>query len=170
MITRLATLVAFLLVASAAHAQSIIWSAVGTTCVPDGATVGHYTTGTSVASVRHLGNQTGTLTFTCRVSRVDTATTDWVLKLSYRDSTGTGGGASVVAKLYRLRIGNYTPALIDTVTSNSSSVTGNNTINSTASFSHTFNFDMNTYFVQVVLTRASSSQNVQFHSTAIEEK
>jgi len=169
MFTRLIAIFAFLVVASAAQGQTIPWSAVGTTCVPNGATVGHYQTTATVGGVRHLGAETGTLVFTCTVQPFTTAITAWVLKLNYRDSTGMAASASVVARLYRMPFADSTPVLVETLSSNSFAATALTSKSSIASFNHTFNFTNNVYFVQVTMAR-NGAQVVQFHSVAIEEK
>jgi hypothetical protein len=120
--------------------------------------------------VQHAGNQTGTLVFICPIDRVDTTPTDWVLRMSYRDSTGPATAGSVVAKLYRVAKGAFAPVLISTLNSNSFPDTGNKAAASSASFPLTLDFDANAYFVRVTLSRTASNQVVRLFSVGLEEK
>ena len=166
MIIRAFFVLAFVCIASSAQA-AVGWSAAGSACTPNGATVGHYTSA-NAAGVTFSGSDVGSLVFTCSFDRFDSGTTDWVLKLSYRDSTGTGVSGQVLARVYKLPIGTYTPVVLKSVSSNGFNVTANNTIVS-GSFNHSFDFDTNVYFVQVTLTRAASSEIVTFVSVVLDQ-
>jgi hypothetical protein len=165
MITRLFAVLAFLFAVTSAQAQ-VGWSAAGTACVPNGPTVGKYTS-VGAAGVRHAGNNVGSLVFTCSMDRFNSGTTTWVLRLAYRDSTGAAGTASVIARIYHMDKEGFTPVLLATANSNSSSSTGK-VIVSSGDFNHTFDFEQNVYFVQVMLSRSAGNQIVQFHSVVLE--
>jgi hypothetical protein len=100
------------------------------------------------------------------MDRFDTGTTNWVIKLTYRDTTGTDTTASVVARIYSLPIGSSSPNSLKSVSSNSSAVTTTNMITST-SFNHAFDFDTNVYFAQVTLSR-TGTQTVIFYSVVLD--
>jgi hypothetical protein len=155
----------FLCLASTAQAQ-VGWSSAGTACVPSAATIGHHAN-TGAAGVKFNATDVGTIVFTCSMDRFDTGTTNWRIKLTYRDSTGTGTTAQVLGRVYMLPIESTTATVLKSLSSNASAATVNNTIVSTA-FTHPFDFDTNVYFVQVTLTRAASSENVTLFSVLIE--
>jgi hypothetical protein len=165
MITRLFAVLVFLFAVTGAQAQ-VGWSAAGTACVPTGATVGKYAS-VNGAGVKHDGTEVGSLIFTCSMDRFNSGTTFWTLRLAYRDSTGSAGTASVIARLYRMDKNDFTPVQLGVANSNASTETGNNIVFS-PDINHTFDFETNVYFVQVTLTRSASNQVVRFYSVVIE--
>ena len=166
MITRVLALVVFFSLTSAAHAfTTVAWGAAGTTCVPDRATVSKFEA-VNPATLRHVGAQVGALVFTCNVERFDTPNQSWSLRISYRDSTGMGTTASVVARLYRVSLTGAAPSLIGTASSDTFGATGNTT--QFEAFNHTFTFETHAYFVQLTLTRAVSTEIVRLSSVSIE--
>jgi hypothetical protein len=150
--------------ATAAQAQ-VGWSSAGTGFVPTGATLGKYES-VNAAGIRFTGNEVGNLVFTCSMDRFNSGTTNWMVRISYRDSTGSTTTAAVVARVYRIPISDYAPVSLKTVTSNSSATTTKNTIDS-STFTHMFDFDVNVYFVQVTLSRAASSQIIELYSVVL---
>ena len=164
MIIRLLTVLAFLCLASAAQAQNN-WSAPASACVPADDAAGRYES--DIAFVRHLGTNVDPIALTCQMDRFNSGTSAYNLKITYRDSTGTATSASVLARLYRMAIGTATPIQITEVNSNSSAVTGTNTVAS-PEFNHTFDFEANTYWVRVVIKRANSSQTVILYSLVLD--
>jgi hypothetical protein len=168
MITRLFAVMAFVCVATQAHAQ-VGWNAAAIACVPAAETIGNFESTGSIG-VQHAAAKTGSLIFVCPVYRFDSTPTDWVMRMSYRDSTGTATTASVVARLYRVPKDTFAPVAIATLSSNSFADTANNAASSAASFDHTFDFDANAYYVRVTLTRSATSQIVRFYSVGLEEK
>jgi hypothetical protein len=164
MTIRLFLIIAFTFAATAAHAN-VGWSSAGTACAPTGDTVGKYVSN-NAAGVKFAGTEVGDLVFTCSMDRFDTGTTNWVIKLTYRDTTGTDTTASVVARIYSLPIGSSSPNSLKSVSSNSSAVTTTNMITST-SFNHAFDFDTNVYFAQVTLSR-TGTQTVIFYSVVLD--
>jgi len=141
-----------------------VWSSPGTACVPTGTTNGRYQS-SGVLAVRHLGTETGSIVFTCQIEPFSDTNNSWAMQLNYRDSTGQGTSARVLARLYSVPLFGTAPTLLTTATSNSSSVTTNNVIDST--FAHTFDFNTNVYFVQVTLTRSASNEIVLLNSVSI---
>jgi hypothetical protein len=155
----------FLCLATGAQAQ-VGWSSAGAACVPSPDTIGHHAN-SGAAGMKFSGTDVGTLVFTCSMDRFNSGTTNWAIRLTYRDSTGTATSAQVLARVYMLPIGSATATVLKSVSSNSSATTGNNTVVSGA-FMHTFDFEVNVYFVQVTMTRAASSENVTFYSVVLE--
>jgi hypothetical protein len=86
--------------------------------------------------------------------------------MTYRGSRETGTGAFVRARVYRAAIGT-TPAFIGFVNSNCSAST---VINSLAgpTFTHTFDFEANIYWLRVELRRTSTAQTVFFYSAVLD--
>jgi hypothetical protein len=167
MISRLFAVIALMLVAGGAQAQTVsAWNAVAATCVPSATSVRNYRN-FGATSVGHIGARTGKLVFTCGIDHFTVPGTDWRLHLAYRDSTGTRPAASVIARLYRVRTNNSpTPILIATANSNTSAATGSSVVIS--AFTHDFNFSTDSYFVQVSVTRSARTQIARFYSAWIE--
>ena len=165
MLTRWFLIIAFTFAATAAHA-AVGWSSAGTACAPTCDTVGKYAS-QNASGVKFAGTQVGDLVFTCSMDRFNSGTTSWVIKLTYRDTTGAGTTASVTARIYRVPIGTSTPNSLRSVTSNSSAVTTVNTITSTP-FTEMFDFDSFVYFAQVIMTRAASSETVHFYTVVLD--
>ena len=164
MTARLLALLFALCLTSAAEAQ-IIWSMPGSACVPDEATTRFNRHNVGNASVQHAAGNVDLVVLTCPIPRFDSGAPDWGLALIYQDSTGTAVAAFVRARLYRMAIGTATPQLLATASSNSSSTTTLNDVDTI--FSHTFNFATHTYWVRVDLERALTNQTVIFHSVAL---
>lgn len=165
MIARLLALLFAVCVASSAQAEGF-WSAPGSSCVPD-----HNTTKDNRAlfgnpSVRHAATAVDPIILTCGIQGFESAAPNWHLRLTYQDSTGTAASAFVRARLFRMGVSSATPVPMTTVTSNSSTTT---TLNSeiSSSFTHTFDFVSNVYWVRVELDRNATSQIVIFHSVAL---
>jgi len=166
MTIRLLTLLFALCLGSTAGAQNN-WSVPGNVCIPSAATIKSDLHRTTLAAVRHAGTKVGTILLTCQMERFNSGTAAWNLKLTYQDSTGTGTTAFVRARLYRMAIGSVTPVLLATVSSNSSASTDVNTASS-SELAHTFDFEVNTYWVRVELKRKSSSETVILHSIVLD--
>jgi hypothetical protein len=169
MIARLLAIIFILVATTGAHAQVVGWNMAAHGCVATAETSGKYVS-TGAIGVQHGAGKTGTLVFICPVDRFDNTPTDWVLRMSYRDSTGTANTASVVARLYRVPKDTFAPVAVATLNSDSFADTTNNAAKSASSFAHTFGFDANAYFIRVTLTRAAANQIVRFYSVGLEEK
>jgi hypothetical protein len=168
MITRLLAIIFVLVTATGAHAQ-VGWNAAAAACVPSAETIGKFESSGAIG-VQHAATKTGSLIFVCPVYRFDSTPTDWVMRMSYRDSTGTATTASVVARLYRVPKDTFAAIAVETLSSNSFTETTNNAAKTVASFDHTFDFDANAYYVRVALTRSATNQIVRFYSVGLEEK
>jgi hypothetical protein len=162
---RSVSLLAALCFAQAAQAEFGLNSP-ATACVPDQATIRNNRMLVDNASVRHAAGNVEPIALTCPVVPFTPSPTEWALRMTYRDSTGTAAGAIVRARLYRMAQGGNTPALLATVHSNLSADTGLNFLESPFS-THNFNFNLNTYWVRVDLDRAAASQTVIFYSIVV---
>ena len=145
------------------------WSVPGSTCIPIGASAPKVRV--NLAAVDHASTATGPIFLNCQIERFDSGASQWALALMYRDSTGTNASAGVVAQIFSLDTNpsslSATPVLVTTVSSNSSNIKDtNNTVFSL--FTHTFNFEANTYFARVILTRAATNQTVILHSLKLQ--
>jgi hypothetical protein len=72
-----------------------------------------------------------------------------------------------VAQIFRMTLTVFTPAVLATASSDTSSATGNNFVFS-PTFTHSFNSSINTYWARVILKRTSTSQTVVFHSLKLQ--
>jgi hypothetical protein len=151
--------------AGAAQAQTL-WSTTANSCVPDDDTIKAERYKVNLASVQHATDNVGMITVNCPVTRFSSMLSGWRIGLAYRDSTGTGAAASVRARLYRMVIGQFTPAVIAEVNSNAGAATGNTNLSSSA-FTHVFEFGMANYWIRVDLDRSALSETVIFHSVAV---
>lgn len=143
----------------------IAFNTPGSGCVPDHATIQENRALVGNANVRHAGANLQPIVLTCPIAPFASGTGDWILRMTYLDSTGMGAGAFVRARLYRMAIGGSVPVLLETANSNSSGLTGLTTLNS--GFSHTFDFLANTYWVRVDLDRSTAAQDVILYSIMI---
>jgi hypothetical protein len=163
---RLLGFLAAMCLATAAQAQNV-WSTPGSACTPSADTVAAANYRTNVESVQHAAGDVGQIVLFCPMPRFNSGTTDWNLTMTYRDSTGTGTGAFVRARVYRAAIGTIPAFMVGVVNSNSSAST---VINSLAgpTFTHTFDFEANIYWLQVELNRSSTAQTVFFYSAVLD--
>ena len=165
MLARFIAIIGFVCVATAAQAFTLVaWSTAGTACVPRGQSVAKYGD-FNAASVAHKTGQVGGIGFICHVERFDSPNRSWALQMAYRDSTGAGNTASVTGTLYRIPLNGFSPTIVGTVDSEVNPVLGNQVLQ--APFSHGFNFETNTYFVSIVLTRTAATEFVRLFSAAI---
>jgi hypothetical protein len=168
MIVRVLALLCAVCLASGAQAE-VAWSIPGSGCVPTDVTTKFDRNKDGNASVQHAPNNVDLIILTCPIPRFTSGTTNWSLRLTYRDSTGTRPAVAFVrARLYRMPFGSATPGTpLATANSNSSSITTLNTVDS-ALFPQTFDFDTYIYWVRVDLNRAATNQTVIFHSVWLE--
>jgi len=165
MLNRFVVLIFALSFAAAAHAQTRGSPAV--TCSPDAQTVAGGGLKTNLASIQHNTGATGTLTVNCQLERFESGTTDWVLRLVYRDSTGTDPAAHARARLYRMPIGGTAITLMATAFSNTSATTTNTSILS-AEFTGQFDFPTYVYWIRLDLKR-DGNETVVIHSYNLEQ-
>jgi Chaperone of endosialidase len=148
-------------------AQAVTVSMPGSGCVPDPAQILAQRIEVGNASVRHAGTHINPIVLTCTILPFRTGGgTDWTLRITYRDSTGTSSSGVVRARLYRMPIGTADPILLATVNSNANATMGTTLLESPP-FSHTFNFNTNTYWVHVDLDRSASDQAVILHAISL---
>ena len=165
MLNRFVVLIFALSFATAAHAQTRGSPAV--ICSPDAQTVASGGLKTNLASIQFDTGATGTLTLNCQLERFDSGTAAWVLRLVYRDSTGTDLAAHARARVYRMPIGGTTATLMGTAFSNTSATTTNTSILS-PEFTHPFDFAANVYWIRLDLMRVGN-QTVVIHSYNLEQ-
>lgn len=161
---RILSVVAALCIPTVANSQTP-WSATGSGCVPDHATIANNRTVVGPALVRHANNNVDKIVLNCAIQAFTLADTNWVLFLDYEDSTGRGTQAIVRARLYSMSFAGGDPTVIATANSNSSNITGRDLL--AAPFVHTFDFDSNVYWVRVELDRNSTNQIVILYAVAL---
>jgi hypothetical protein len=167
MIARLFSSLLFTICLAGGAQAGIFWGTVGSNCVPADATIEFNRHKVNPASVEHAPDNIGLIILNCPITRFNTPLTSWRLSLSYRDSTGTGTGAFIRARLYKLENGMFTPVVLGEFNSNDFNVTGSTTRISPP-FTHTFRFSVNNYWVRVEFDRSSTSQSVIFHSVVLD--
>lgn len=159
-------LVSLIGVSAGAQAQNN-WSAPGSVCVPSGASIRAGNFDTNQAAVLFSPGALGEIFLHCPIARFNSGTTEYNLKLTYRDSTGTATTGSVRAVLFFSPIGGATPEILGSVTSNTSAVTTLTTLASPV-ITHTFDFEANIYWLRVVLKRTATNQIVIFHNVYLD--
>lgn len=162
MIIRLLAIIAAISFAGVADAQNS-FSTPASACVPSDDTIEFNRHLVGNADVRHATGNVDQIVLVCPIARFNVGTTNWNLKLTYVDSTGTSTDAFVKAYLYQMAVGSATPVLLTLANSNGSAVTGLNTISS-ATFAHTFDFEANIYWVRVVMDRTLTNQTAIAHA------
>ena len=136
-------------------------------CVPNRTTMQDNRAQVGTASIRHAGSNTDPIILTCTIPPFDAeGTEDWMLGMTSVNSNGTGPNAFVRARLYRMEIGSDTPVLLASVNSNVDENTGVNFLGSNV-FTHTFNFNINAYWVHVDLDRSSTAQDAILHAVFV---
>jgi hypothetical protein len=166
MIIRLFFLATFICFANVAQAQ-ILLHVPASSCTPDSVTIRSNRHVTANGSVKHAAGNVDKITLICPITPFVTGHTDWVILLTYVDSTGESTAASVRAQLFQMTIGTDTANLIATVTSNLSDETTVET--ELRRFTHTFAFDGNSYWIRLELSRADASQTVIAYSVALRD-
>lgn len=166
MFLRCFVLFAAIFVTGAAQAQNN-WNSPGSACVPasDGSSVVRHTT--NISSVRFATGAVGQIVLICPMSRFNSGTSSYVLKLTYVDSSGTGTTSSVIAQAYMMANETDNPVLLATAKSNNSAATGLNTVASPV-FSHTYDFEANTYWIRVLIRRDATNETAIFHSAVLD--
>ena len=132
-------------------------------CTPSDTTIRFDRHLLGAASVQHATNNVNAITLLCPMSRFNSGTTTWNLKMTYVDSTGKASSAYARAYVYRMAIGSAAPVILGMANSDASALTGLNTISS-APIAHTFDFEKYIYWVRVDLVRALTSQTVIVYS------
>ena len=163
MLPRLSAL-AFLVVCLPGAAQAqVAWGLPANVCVPDGATTTFNRHRNSNEIVFHAEGNLDQILLNCSVGFFSHGGgTRWRLGLLYRDSTGVGTGAFIRARIFRKPAPGGFTTLMQEINSNSFASTGV-TSQQSATFTHTFDFAANSYWVQVVMDRSATSESVQFH-------
>ena len=159
-------LLLFFAVCFAAPAMAQGWSMPGSGCVPNDITAKFERHLHGNATVQHAPANVDLIIVTCPVTGITNETTNWVVSLTYRDSTGTGAQSYVLARLYRMAVGTTNPVLLAQVNSNKSPAIGISTVNSPP-FTHTFDFTDNVYWIRVQLDRAATNQLAILYSVAL---
>lgn len=148
----------FILGATSAHAGNYAWSSTASACTPEPSSVSLASFDSVSGTVQFAAGQTGTIKLTCAVSGFDknflTTTVDR-LQISHVDYQG---GTACRVRAHLLRLAHKPPLSGATIASVSSTDTGSNTYASAVqAFTHSFNFDANYYWVQLVVERNSTA-------------
>jgi hypothetical protein len=164
---RLLTFVFALCFAGAAQAQ-FSWIMTADVCVPAAASVAAGNLQTNVGSVQFAAGKTGQIVLNCRIEPFDTSggNTQWVLQMTYQDSTGANAAAFVSPRLYTQVVG-ASPQIVKRINSNSTSATGGSFGTFGQTFTHEFNFNGQAYWVRVILDRSATNQIVAIQNLAI---
>ena len=119
------------------------------------------------ASVRFSAGTAGSFTLNCPVQKFTSATSGWNLKFTYQDSSGKLLGGQAMAQLFMLPAGSASPALLASVNSNASGLTGLATLASPL-LTHTFDFEHNIYWIRIILKRDDPKYMVAAHSVVLD--
>ena len=138
-------------------ASAATWSSSGSVCEPGVDGAGLYTF--SGAKFLFSGSNTGEVRTRCQVSNpMDSGVPPWnTMVVGYQDPDGTGINYQVTAQLVRVDKSTGVSTFIKTFSSNS--FVGTGATSHSASFTHTFDFDNNAYFVTLTLDRVDSTNN-----------
>jgi hypothetical protein len=141
-------------------ALAATWSTSGSVCEPGVESAGLYTL--SGAKFLFSGTNTGEIKARCQVTNpMDSGVPPWsTMVVGYQDPDGTGINYQVTAQLIRVDKSSGASTIIKTFSSNSFVGTGATSHN--VSFTHTFDFDSNAYYVTLTLDRVDSSNNPAF--------
>jgi hypothetical protein len=131
------------------------WSASASVCQPSEKSTGLYQF--DGAHFSFSGSNTGEIIARCHVTNpMDSGVPPWnTLVVGYTDPDGTGINYQVTAQLARVDKSSGTATILKTFSSNSFVDKGSTSHN--VSFTHTFDFDNNAYFVTLTLDRVSTS-------------
>ncbi len=144
-----------------------VWSSAAVACTPTSGTINkaNYSSGTYVA---HRGKKTSVIVLNCPIWNVTAfaGNPNWYLDVTYLDSNGSGGGAVVEVRVMRQ---NLQSGVTDQVGLFSSNNNENSTAihQSTVTFSHSFDFQINAYYVQIKLDRSSTAQKVRAYNVEL---
>lgn len=168
-----------LAVAAATVPQSALansWTMAGAGCVPTGQTTNAHLVFNSAGDAGFAAGAVGEIILTCPV--VPTIQRAQALAITYRDTDGSGTGATIIATLRRKSLINGSAATVGTATNTNTGpvVTGYAQIGSFLTSScftaHTFDFTNFAYYVQINIRRTTTTQTplfggVRLHSDVI---
>lgn len=164
---RTIAVVASVFASSGAAQAATFWSVPASACVPvvDRGNIPIHKA--NAASVQFSGANIGTIVLNCPIQPYDGSGYNPRLRLTYQDSTGTNAGAAITVQIRKMTIGTVDPAVLFSASSDSVAITGPNSL-TTDFLGAPLDFETNTYWARVVLTRTSSTQTVVFHALTIE--
>jgi hypothetical protein len=138
-------------------ASAATWSTSGSVCEPGVDSSGLFTF--NDAKFLFAGTNTGEIKARCHVTNpMDSGVPAWnTMVVGYQDPDGTGINYQVTAQLVRVDKSSGVSTIVKTFSSNSFVSTGATSHN--VSFTHTFDFDNNAYYVTLTLDRVDSSNN-----------
>lgn len=150
-----------------AHAE-VFWSMVASACLPEAKAIQSnlYINPTDF-SVGLAAGKTKPVVLICPVERKSGPLMPDSLGLSYKDSTGTGTGASVKATLVSVDRASGARATITEVSSNSGSGAGPAYV-ATIPFVHPIQFDSYDYYVRLDIARSATGQDVRAIGVSLE--
>jgi len=141
-------------------ASAATWSTSGSVCAPGVDSAGLYNF--NGAQFLFNGTNTGEIKARCAVTNPkDSGAPAWkTMVVGYQDPDGTGINYQVTAQLLRVDKSSGVSTIITTFSSNSFTSTG--PTSHSVSFTHTFDFDNNAYYVRLTLDRVDSLNNPAF--------
>ncbi|HEY7042993.1 MAG TPA: hypothetical protein VH419_04925 [Nocardioidaceae bacterium] len=139
----------------AAVADYTVWTSVPSACSPDEASTGRYDA--HVSAFKHANGATGQLVTRCNVVNLPEfgLGDSQRLQAVYRDTDGVGTGQQVLVDLIQARPDGSTVILARL---NSNSFSGSQASQTrSVGYTHNFDFEHNAYYVEVRVTRSSTS-------------
>jgi len=140
-------------------AQTRVWSAVGSTCVPDDDATSRHEINTSSGYSEFKSSTTGSYYLTCNVTTpIDSypGEPDWnTMYLTFKDPDANG---YVQAKLYRKNLATGVVGTVATLTS-----TDGVGVREAYVLVSGFDFDKYAYFVRILMSRTDDSSDQEFH-------
>ena len=139
---------------SAALSPHTAWTTVPSACSPDEASTGRYDS--HVSAFKHTPAATGQVVTRCNVVQLPdfTGGLDQRLEVTYRDPDGLGTRSQVQADLIQARPDGSTLILAHF---DSNRFTNTATATHTFGYHHAFDFSRNAYYVDVRVTRSTTS-------------
>ena len=147
-----------------------LWSTVGAGCVPVGQTSSAHLVFNSAGDAGFVAGTVGEIILTCPV--VPTVDSANALGITYRDTDGTGTGATIIAALRRKSLATGSVITLASINTDSQPVvTGYarlGTLLGSGCTPITFDFKNYVYYVQLNIRRSSTAQQPLFASAILE--
>jgi hypothetical protein len=146
----------------------VYWSSIAAGCMPGSNSIqsDSYTSEPDKVVVPSAGS-VDPIVLICNVPFKDNAALPTILSMTYRDSTGTAGGAKVIAQLVRATRTTGARSVVVSVNSDSNITQTTNLLKS-AAFAPALDFMTFYYYVRIVISRAMAAQDVESVGVALE--